>query len=295
MKILITGCNGQLGNELQNILTDKKAEISTISDDYNDVTVISMDIDELDVTNETMVNEVIVTNRPNIVINCAAYTNVDKCEDEQELAYKLNALAPKYLALACEKIGAKLCHISTDYVFSGEGSTPFLEIDSCNPQSVYGETKLDGERFVEKNCSKYFIIRTAWLYGYVGQNFVKTILRIARTNNSIKVVDDQFGNPTNANDLAYHILKLINTSEFGVYHCTGTGICSWYDFAEKIVEYADIDCHVVPCTTLEFPRPAKRPSYSALDKSNLDRAVGNEMRDWKKALKQYIMTMEEKA
>ena len=292
MKILITGSNGQLGNELQTALKQMRTEIKEISSIYKNAIVFAMDVNDLDITDEAKVEKTMGVIKPDIVINCAAYTNVDKCEEEQELAYNLNALAAKYLAIACEKNGAKLCHISTDYVFSGTGNTPFLETDDCAPQSVYGKTKYEGERFVKDNCSKYFIVRTSWLYGYVGQNFVKTILRIAKENDSIKVVNDQLGNPTNANDLAYHILKLIETNEFGTYHCTGKGICSWFDFACSIVKFAGIDCNVIGCTTEEFPRPAKRPAYSALDKTNLDKAVKDEMRDWKEALKQYINTLE---
>lgn len=178
--------------------------------------------------------------------------------------------------------------MSTDYVFSGVGEKPLTEYDLTAPYSVYGKTKLLGENYVREFCSKYFIVRTAWLYGYVGHNFVYTMRRLGKEKDSINVVNDQRGNPTHANDLAYHILKLIETEEYGVYHCTGKGECTWYDFAKTIIELSGEECKVNPCTSEEYKTPAKRPEYSSLDNMMLRNTVGDEMRDWKDAIKSFI-------
>jgi dTDP-4-dehydrorhamnose reductase len=213
---------------------------------------------------------------------------VNLCETEQQAAFRANALGPRNLALAAEKTGAKLLHVSTDYVFSGDGSRPYAEWEQPCPQSVYGKTKYLGEEYVKQFCSRYFIVRTAWLYGYTGGNFVKTMLRIAREKGSCRVVNDQRGNPTNAADLAHHLLKLLTTEEYGVYHATGNGECSWYEFTRKILEYAKIPAEVSPCTTAEYPTPAKRPAYSALDHAMLRATVGDEFRPWEDALRAFF-------
>lgn len=292
MKLLITGGNGQLGKELQSILQEGFSEIGPIAEAYRDCTVLAVDIKDLDITDSRQTAAFIEKEKPDVVVNCAAMTSVDMCEVERDTAYRANALGPANLAKACEHTGAKLCHISTDYVFSGEGNVPFSEYDLCNPKSIYGSTKYMGEVYVREFCSRYFILRTAWLYGYEGGNFVKTIRRLATENKTIKVVRDQVGNPTNANDLAHHILKVIRTEEYGIYHCTGNGICSWYDFAREIVSLSCLDCAVQPCTTEEFPRPARRPAYSALEHRMLRCTVGDEMRPWEDALRQYIHTLD---
>ncbi|MBC2582965.1 NAD(P)-dependent oxidoreductase, partial [Clostridium sp. DJ247] len=186
------------------------------------------------------------------------------------------------------KVGAKLVQVSTDYVFSGVGDKPLKEYDLTAPYSVYGKSKLLGEKYVEQFSSKYFIVRTAWLYGYLGHNFVYTMMNLGKEKDMIKVVNDQRGNPTNANDLAYHILKLIETEEYGVYHCTGKGECSWYDFAKLIIELSGGKCEVKPCTSEEYKTPAKRPEYSSLDNMMLRNTVGDEMREWKDAIKSFI-------
>ena len=289
MKLVITGCNGQLGNELKRILTDKKAEIGPISPAYDQAEFWGADVDQVDFADQQQAKAYLDGIRPDVIINCAAFTNVDQCEKDPEAAERGNVLLAKNLAQLAEQIQAKLVHVSTDYVFKGyDRSKPYTEQDPCEPETVYGKTKLAGEKEVEKYCSRAFIVRTAWLYGYQGNNFVKTISGLARKNKAVKVVMDQVGNPTNANDLAYHILKLCLTEQYGVYHCTGTGICSWYEFAREIIEAAGIDAAVSPCTTAEFPRPAKRPAYSAPDNAKLDRAVGNQMRHWKTALQAYL-------
>lgn len=288
MKILITGSNGQLGNELKKIIETGQAEIAGISLEVKNSEVIALDINDLDITNFLVVKEKLEDIKPDVVINCAAATNVDGCESNKDLAFKVNSLGVKNLAIVCEKIGAKIVQVSTDYVFSGKGDTPLTEFDLVSPYSVYGKTKLLGENYVKDFSSKYFIVRTAWLYGYVGHNFVYTMQRLGREKDSLKVVNDQRGNPTHANDLAYHILKLIETEEYGIYHCTGKGECTWYDFAKKIMELSNIECSVNPCSSEEYKTPAKRPEYSSLDNMMLRCTVGDEMRDWEVALESFI-------
>lgn len=288
MNILITGGKGQLGTEIFKCFENKKSELGIPEILKQENKVIAIDVDVLDITNLSDVKDYFKDNKFDCVINCAAYTNVNKCESDIENAFKVNAIGSRNLAIATEEIGAKLIHVSTDYVFSGEGTKPFVEWDICDPQSVYGSTKYLGEQYVRDFCSRYFIVRTAWLYGYYGNNFVKTIMKIAKEKGECKVVSDQRGNPTNAADLAHHILKLIPTEEYGIYHGTGTGECSWYDFASKIVEYAKIDARVNPCTTDEYPTPAKRPAYSSLENMMFKTTVGDEFRPWEEALKYFI-------
>lgn len=288
MKILITGAKGQLGSQIINIIKNGKSELGDISSAYKDAEVIGIDIEELDITNISDTTKYINEIKPDIIINPAAYTNVDACEANQDAAFKVNAIGARNLAIAAEQIGAKLIHISTDYIFNGIGTVPFREYDLPEPVSVYGKTKYAGEEFVKKFCSKYFIVRTAWLYGYNGKNFVKTIIKAARENGHLDVVDDQRGNPTNAEDLAHHILKIALSEEYGVYHCTGEGECSWYDFAVKIVEFSKIRCTVSPIDSSKSNRAAKRPAYSSLDNMMLRCTVGDEMRNWEDALKAFI-------
>lgn len=288
MKILITGSNGQLGNELQNIIRTGQAEIGLASEVIKTSEVIALDVDGLDITNLAMVKDVIGREKPDVIINCAAATNVDGCESNRELAFKINAIGPRNLAMVAEEIGAKIVQVSTDYVFSGIGEAPLTEYDMTAPYSVYGKTKLSGENYVKEFSSKYFIVRTAWLYGYVGKNFVYTMMNLGEQKDEISVVNDQRGNPTHANDLAYHILKLIETEEYGVYHCTGDGECTWYDFAKLIMELSGRKCVVNPCTSEEYKTPAKRPEYSSLDNMMLRCTVGDEMREWKEALRSFI-------
>ena len=296
MKILITGSKGQLGNELQKIIETGEAEIGRVSDNIRSSEVFPLDIEELDITKLEDVRRVLNEIKPDVVINCAAATNVDGCESNKDLALKINAIGARNLAIASEKIGAKLVQVSTDYVFSGVGEIPLTEFDLTAPYSVYGKTKLKGEEYVREFSSKYYIVRTAWLYGYVGKNFVYTMMNLGAQKDFISVVNDQLGNPTNANDLAYHILKLIETDEYGVYHCTGKGECSWFDFASEIMKLSQRDCKVNPCTSEEYkkmyPNSAKRPEYSSLDNMMLRCTVGDEMRDWKDALKSFMNNIE---
>ena len=291
MNILITGGKGQLASEIKTIIETGRAEIGPI--ELNNAKTEFVDVDELDITNLDAVRSYINDFKADVVVNCAAYTNVDGCESNLDAAFKVNAIGPRNLAIACEEVGAKLLHVSTDYVFSGEdAAAPRKEFDETKPVSAYGTTKLLGEQYVRDFCSRYYIVRTAWLYGYNGHNFVYTMMKLAKANDSITVVNDQRGNPTNANDLAYHILKLIKTDEYGVYHCTGEGECSWYDFASKIIALSGENCTVNPCTSQEYkakyPNSADRPAYSSLDNMMLRATVGNEMRDWQIAIETFM-------
>ena len=293
MKILITGSKGQLGNELQSIIKNGYSEIGQVSENIKNSELFPLDIAELDITKLEDVKKVLNEIKPDVVINCAAATNVDGCESNQDLAFKINALGPRNLAMVCEEIGAKLVQVSTDYVFSGKGDKPLTEYDVPAPYSVYGKTKLKGEEYVREFSSKYFIVRTAWLYGYVGKNFVYTMMRLGAEKEELTVVNDQRGNPTHANDLAHHILKLIETEEYGIYHCTGKGECTWYDFATEIMKLSGRKCKVIPVTSEQYKTAAKRPEYSSLDNIMLRCTIGDEMRDWKEALASFIENLKE--
>ncbi|MCL2192963.1 MAG: dTDP-4-dehydrorhamnose reductase [Treponema sp.] len=288
MKVLITGACGQLGHELLGILNSGKTEIGAISPLYKGAEVVAVDVDDLDITNQGAVSTFVDAQRPDVIINCAAMTNVDACEGDKHAALRVNSIGVRNVAMAAQSVNAKLLHVSTDYVFSGDADSPYCEWDATAPKTVYGKSKLMGEGFAQRFCDRTFVIRTAWLYGYHGNNFVKTILKNVGEKGSLKVVNDQRGNPTHANDLAHHILKLALTEEYGVYHCTGNGECSWYDFAVKIVELAGIPGKISPCTTEEFPRPAPRPAYSSLQNMMLSCTVGDEMRQWETALASYF-------
>ncbi|MBZ6006491.1 MULTISPECIES: dTDP-4-dehydrorhamnose reductase [Paraclostridium] len=276
MKVLITGSNGQLGLELS-----KQLHVISSYD------VIKTDRENLNILDFKSVNDAITRENPDIVINCAAHTAVDLCENDIENAYKINALGPRNLAIACEKIGSKFVQVSTDYVFDGSGKRPYREDDMTCPNSIYGTSKLMGEKFTKEFCSKYFIVRTAWLYGD-GNNFVKTMLKLAETNTELNVVDDQVGSPTSTVDLAKAIIELMNTEYYGTYHGTCEGQCSWYDFAKKIFELKNIDIKVNPVTSEEFKRPAPRPAYSVLDNFMFKLVGLNSFRDWKESLAEYL-------
>ena len=293
MKILVTGANGQLGKEILVCFERGKTELGIPDVLKEENTVIGVDIDELDISNLEAVRAYFKKEAFDAVINCAAFTNVNKCETEELLAFRANAIGPRNLAIAAEEIGAKLVHVSTDYVFEGNGTRPYVEWDICKPQSVYGKTKYLGEEYVKDFSTKYFIVRTAWLYGYYGANFVKTMRKIATEKGACKVVSDQRGNPTNAADLAHHILKLLTTNEYGIYHGTGKGECSWYEFTKKIIEFSKISATVSPCTTEEYPTPAKRPAYSSLDNMMFRATVGDEFREWTDALLCFINNLNE--
>ena len=288
MKILITGSNGMLATQVITDLQRGCTELGDVPAALKDAQLLLADVDTLDITDKAAVESYMEENRPDIVINCAAYTNVDGCESNQDTAFMVNAIGSRNLAIGCENIGAKLVHVSTDYVFRGDEPTPRREYDMPWPISAYGKTKYAGEEFVRQYCKKSFIVRTAWLYGYNGKNFVKTMVWLAKEKGGAKVVNDQHGNPTNAADLSHHLLKIAASEEYGTYHCTGNGECTWYEFAAEIARLAGYEGVMSPCTSEEFPTPTKRPAYSSLDNMMLRVTVGDEMRHWKDALKAYF-------
>lgn len=293
MNILITGGNGQLGSELKSCLTSMSAEIGKIPEVFSGAYLDYVDSETLDITNKKAVREWFSEHvNYDAVINCAAMTNVDGCETQEAAAYHVNAAGPENLAEEVNLTGGKFLHVSTDYVFSGTEAAPRVETDKVCPVSAYGRSKLAGELLVKNACPKNFIVRTSWLYGYNGKNFVKTMLNLGKNKDEISVVDDQLGNPTNANDLAYEILKIILTENYGTYHCTGEGICSWYEFASAIMKNANLNCRVKPISSEEYaklyPNSARRPAYSALENRHLADSIGNEMRQWEEALKCYL-------
>jgi dTDP-4-dehydrorhamnose reductase len=281
MKILITGAYGQLGSE-----------INCLTKEFNDWQFLFTDVDTLDITNESALEIWFQNNKPDYVINCAAYTAVDKAETDIDTAEKVNSLAPKLLGKFSKKFGAKLIHISTDYVFDGEAFSPYSETDSINPKSVYGETKLRGEKNCLKENPDTIIIRTSWLYSTFGNNFVKTMLRLGKERGQLNVVFDQVGTPTYAADLANAILSIIQISEKqpyrfvpGIYHFSNEGVASWYDFAKAIFEISGVKCTVSPVRSIEFPTPAKRPNFSVLDKSKIKNTFGTTIPYWRDSLK----------
>ena len=296
MRLLITGSRGQLGNELRRCLEAMAGEIGPIPEAYRGAEADYVDYDVLDISDAAAVDAWFSAHGPyDVVVNCAAVTNVDGCESDEQGAYRVNALGAENMARAAGACGGKVVHVSTDYVFPGTDPEPRVEADEVGPISAYGRTKLAGERLVQAACARSFIVRTAWLYGYVGKNFVKTMLRLARENGKISVVADQLGNPTSANDLAYEILKLAATDDYGVYHCTNDGTCSWFDFAKAAVEKAGVPCEFEPLTSAEykrrFPQSADRPAYSSLDNAHLRATVGDEMRPWRDALATYMANL----
>lgn len=277
MKILITGANGMLAKAVRNELKEEE--------------LICTDVAELDITNLEGVQELVSNIKPDLIINCAAYTAVDKAEEQEELAYKINAIGPKNLAIASKENGATLVHISTDYVFGGNKPVEqdYSEEDEKKPQAVYGTTKLAGEKFIEENCSNYYIFRTAWLYGE-GNNFVRTMINLAKDRNEVSVVNDQHGSPTYAVDLASIIHQAINKKiPYGAYNATNIGYTTWYDLTKKIYEIKNINCKVKPVTSEEFIRAAKRPFNSQMSKEKLLKN-GIIIPTYEEALRRYLAT-----
>ena len=275
MKILITGSNGMLGHDLEEVLKDKHELVLTTSK-------------TLDITDKDKTMEIIKENNPDIVINSAAYTDVDGCETNQDLAYAVNGEGVKNLALACREIDCPLVHISTDYVFDGTARDPIAEDGEIGPISIYGKSKLKGEQVIQEILDKYFIVRTAWLYGINGKNFPKTMLELAENHSEITVVFDEVGTPTYTPDLAYGLSQLIETDYYGIYHLTNSGSCSWCEFARYIFEIAERDVNVIPVTASEFSRPAPRPSYSVLKNEKWIENGFVPLRDYKEAISEYI-------
>lgn len=269
---LVVGANGQLGNELRLLLQDKAEYV---------------DRDELDITDGNAVAEYVTSDKYDAVINCAAYTAVDKAEDEPELAEKINVIGPKNLA----KTGVPLVHVSTDYVFDGQNCVPYKESDKTAPRSVYGVTKLAGEQAVIDNAATAVVIRTAWLYSEFGNNFVKTMQRLGAERESLNVVFDQVGTPTYAKDLAQAIVEILPQLKIGtkeIYHFSNEGVCSWYDFAVSIMQKSELSCKVSPIESSQYPTKAVRPSYSVLNKGKIKSDFGIKIRHWEEALQECI-------
>lgn len=279
MNILITGCNGQLGNELQ--LLEKN---------YPQHTFFNTDVNELDITDAESIDRYVDSNNIDIIINCAAYTAVDKAESNKELCKALNAEAPAYLAEAVAKRNGWMIQVSTDYVFDGTKCTPYVETDTPCPNSVYGSTKLDGEIAVERACSNTMIIRTAWLYSSFGNNFVKTMMRLGKEKEELNVIFDQIGTPTYARDLAVAIMAAVEKGIVpGIYHFSNEGVISWYDFTKAIHRLSGINtCHVRPIHTAEYPTAASRPHYSVLDKTKIKQTYNIEIPYWEESLAECI-------
>lgn len=276
MNILITGCNGQLGNEMQLLEKDNAQH-----------TFFNTDVHRLDITDQQAVDAFVAENAIDCIVNCAAYTAVDRAESNKEACTTLNTVAPAYLAAAVERRGGAMVQVSTDYVFNGTAFVPYREGDTPSPDTVYGSTKLAGELGVTKFCNRTMIVRTAWLYSTFGNNFVKTMLRLGREKTELGVVFDQVGTPTYARDLAVAIMAAINKGIVpGVYHFSNEGVCSWYDFAKAVHRMAGITtCHVRPLHTSEYPTPANRPHYSVLDKTKIKETYGIEIPHWEESLK----------
>lgn len=275
-KIIVTGCNGQLGRAI-NQLYGKNEQYE----------LVNTDVGELDITNIDEVMKFAREIKPYAIINCAAHTGVDACESEADKAYKINAIGPRNLSIAATETDAKLMHISTDYVFDGKGTRPYTEFDAVGPQGMYGKTKLAGENFVKEFADRYFIIRTAWLYGD-GKNFVKTMLRLSETNDKVRVVKDQVGSPTSTEELAKAIAYLLPTENYGLFHGTCEGDCSWADFTKEIFRLADKKTVVEPITTEEFGAAAPRPAYSILENYMFKLTSDFMFADWHEAIARYM-------
>ena len=278
MKILVTGANGMLGRDLVLVLEGERHE------------VIITDIEELDITVPDQIIEAVRAIAPDIVINCAAYTLVDKAEKEPDKAFLINGKGTENIASVCREFGIDLCYLSTDYVFNGEKKGPYAPDDKTDPINTYGASKLAGENAIRRICDRFYIVRTSWLYGKNGKNFVHTILDLAKSQNEINIVDDQIGSPTWTVSLARVLSKIIRTGKFGIYHVTDEtdGGISWHRFAEEIVGLAHLDCRVIPVKSSEFPRPAKRPKNSTLDLAAIQSLLGERLPDWKDSLREFI-------
>ncbi|MFQ9636734.1 MAG: dTDP-4-dehydrorhamnose reductase [Eisenbergiella sp.] len=278
-KIIVTGCNGQLGRAVNLFFKENQ-----------DISFVNTDVGELDITNIDKVMELAREVQPYVIINCAAHTGVDACETEYDKAFKINAIGPRNLSIAARETGAKLMHISTDYVFDGKGTRPYVETDATNPQGAYGSTKLAGEEFVKDFAGRYFILRTAWLYGD-GKNFAKTMLRLSESNDKVRVVGDQFGSPTSASELTKAINALLFTENYGLFHATCEGSCSWAEFAGEVFRLAGKSTAVEAITTEEFGAPAPRPAYSILENRMFKLTTDFMFADWHEAIAEYMKTL----
>jgi dTDP-4-dehydrorhamnose reductase/dTDP-4-dehydrorhamnose 3,5-epimerase len=281
IKVLVTGVNGQLGYDV--VLRLKELGID----------VIGVDVNDFDITDEIQTVQNILTIKPDVVVHCAAYTAVDKAEEERNKCYSVNTVGTRNIALACKEIDAKMVYISTDYVFDGKGVEPFDENHDTCPINYYGFTKAEGEKIVDEILNKYFIVRTSWVFGINGNNFIKTMLKLSETKDTLKVVNDQYGSPTYTKDLAELICDMIQTNKYGVYHGTNEGYCSWYELAVEIFKISGKDVNVIPVPSEEYPTKAVRPKNSRLSKGNLDANNFKRLPDWKDAVKRYIDSLSE--
>ena len=282
MVVLVTGANGQLGQAIQ-----------FVAGNYPNINFVFCSSSDLDITNKENCEFVFNKEKPDFCINAAAYTAVDKAESEPEKAELINVIGAKNLAEACKNFNSKLIHISTDFVFDGSKNAPYNEADLPNPKGVYGQTKLEGEIAIQEVFDAYFIIRTSWVYSQFGNNFMKTMLRLASERASLSVVSDQIGTPTNAVDLAECLVTIItehsklNTEHYGIYNFSNEGQCSWFDFAKKIFEINQVKIDVTPIPTTQFPTPAERPKYSVLDKTKIKTTFGIEIKPWEQSIEIY--------
>ena len=284
MRILVTGSNGQLGSEMVALQTQE-----TPHQWFN------LDINELDITDKNAVEQFVVNNKIDGIINCAAYTNVDKAEEDVALCYKVNRDAPQYLAQAIEKVGGFIIHISTDYVFDGTNNIPYTEQDKPNPVTIYGKSKIEGEQYVCESCKQHIIIRTAWVYSSYGKNFVKTMIKLGKEKPSLGVIFDQIGSPTYARDLAKAIITIVNQGIIpGIYNFSNEGVISWYDFTKHIHQLANItSCKVAPIHTADYPTLAQRPHFSVLDKTKIKNTYNIEIPYWRDSLEECIQLLEQ--
>ena len=277
MKVLVTGVKGQLGYDVVRELQSRGHE------------AIGVDIEEMDITDETAVSRVMEETAPEAVIHCSAFTAVDRAEEEQELCYKVNVEGTENIAKMCQKLGCKMLYLSTDYIFSGEGQRPWEPEDTPSPLNAYGQSKYQGEVALRQYVDKYFIVRISWVFGINGNNFIKTMLRLGKENGAVKVVDDQIGSPTYTFDLAKLLVDMIETEQYGAYHVTNEGICSWYEFAKEIFQEANMkEVTVIPVSSEEFPVKAKRPKNSRMSKEKLVQNGFSLLPSWQDAVKRYI-------
>ena len=284
MRILVTGSNGQLGSEMVALQPQE-----THHQWFN------LDINELDITDKNAVEQFVINNKIDGIINCAAYTNVDKAEEDVALCYKVNRDAPQYLAQAIEKVGGFIIHISTDYVFDGTNNIPYAEQDKPNPVTIYGKSKIEGEQYVCESCKQHIIIRTAWVYSSYGKNFVKTMIKLGKEKPNLGVIFDQVGSPTYARDLAKTIITIVNQGIIpGIYNFSNEGVISWYDFTKNIHQLANItSCKVAPIHTADYPTLAQRPHFSVLDKTKIKNTYNIEIPYWRDSLEECIQLLEQ--
>ncbi|NIP39592.1 MAG: dTDP-4-dehydrorhamnose reductase [Candidatus Dadabacteria bacterium] len=278
MDILIIGADGQLGSEITKLASVRSEKFK----------VHAATINDFDITDFQSASSHISNIRPDVIINCAAYTKVDDCESNIDMAYRVNALGSRNVSLAAGICGSSVVYIGTDYIFDGAKGEPYNEFDMPCPLNTYGRSKLAGEGYVKDITEKHFIIRTSWLYGITGSNFVKSIIRLSKENSSLRIVDDQVGCPTDVHSLAAQILHILENGKYGTYHATCNGQCSWYEFAAEIVEILGLDVNVIPIETKDYPLPAKRPKFSVLDNYILRIENEDMMPHWKDSIKQFL-------